>query len=284
MRIRQGRGGAAWALLGAGAVLGAFTSAGCGSSSSDTGSTARIRAVSVAANAAANAVTSNVLVNNGVVGGDLTPPQTTGYNYVSGGVSNFSFTTNATVPSGITNPPIATLMLNTGSYYTAYLIGRPDVQGNLDPRFLQTVATGDRGAAAAYVSASYADPPAGQANVRILNGAPDAGAGAVDVLVNGKIAFTKVAYPALPTASASGTTLSASGATVPIGPTTTPVTPYQAFPAGTLSIQVNAAGTATVLVPPTAVPVGSNSYTIVVTEPTIAPTYGLYTVNDQPQQ
>ena len=168
------------------------------------------------------------------------------------------------------------MQLNNNSFYTAYLIGLaalPDVSlGKPDPRLLQTVVTGDKGAAAGYTAAApYSDPPSGQSNVRILNGAPDAGP--VDVLIGGKPVFTAVAYPAFPKRVALTDTTA---------PAVTPVTLYQAVPSGTLSVQVNVAGTATVLVPATSVPVsGGKSYTIVVTEPTVTPTYGLYTSGDQ---
>lgn len=264
MHMFQRRGGAALALLGAGTVLGALVSAGCGSTSTE--ATARLRAV----DAATNAGTADILVNSGAAGGDLTFGQTTPYNFIGQGASTFSFTTTATLPPNIIYPTGPTLTLNNNSFYTTYLIGRSDVNGKADTRFLQAVITGDRGAAANYAgTVVYADPPSGQANVRILNGAPDAGA--VDVLINGKPGFSAVAYPAFPTIPSGQTNANAPA----------PATTYQAFPAGTLSVQVNAAGTATALVPPTNVPVsGGGSYTIVVTEPAVTPTYGLQTLND----
>ncbi len=273
MHLRQRRGGAALALLGTAAMLGAVLSAGCGSTS--TTQTARVRVVNLATNAA----TADVLVNGGAEGGDLTIGEPTAYEYIGQGVSTFGFTTTATLPTAFVQPPSSTLQLNNGSFYTAYLIGRsdvPSVAGRPSPRFLQTVVTGDKGAAAAYTAGTaYLAPPSGQANVRILNGAPDAGP--VDVLVNGKPAFTAVAYPPLPivaTGSIAGTTTA---------PAVTPVTPYAALPAGTLSVQINAAGTATVLVPATNVSVSAgNAYTLVVTEPTTTPTYRLQTFSDQP--
>ena len=269
MHRRQRRGGAAWALLGAGVAAGALLSAGCGSTGTDP--TARIRAVDLSGNAG----TTGVLVNGSANGGDLNFGNSSPYNYVGQGLSTFSFTTSVAVPTGVTYPPSPTLQLNNNSYYTAYLIGRVDVVnvGNkTDPRFVQTIVTGDKGAAANYdVGTAYADPPSGQANLRLLNGAPDAGA--VDVLINGQKAFSSVSYPAFPIVTVVGTTS---------GNAATPATVYQAFAAGTVSVQVNAAGTATVLVPPTNLSVsGGNAYTIVVTEPATTPTYGLYLANDQ---
>jgi len=275
LQTRQRRGGVLsthTALLGAGMTLAALLSAGCGGTSSDP--TARLRGVDLSANAG----TAGVLANSYALGGDLDYRQASPYLYAGQGVSTFGFTTSAAVPTGvtITYPVGSTLQLNNNSFYTAYLIGLasvPDVSlGKPDPRLLQTVVTGDKGAAAGYTAAApYTDPPSGQANLRILNGAPDAGP--VDVLINGKPAFTAVVYPAFPTRVAAADTSA---------PAVNPVTLYQAVPSGTLSVQVNAAGKSTALVPPTNISVSAGkAYTLVVTEPTIAPTYGLYTASDQ---
>lgn len=260
---------AAPVLLGLGGL--AALSAGCGSSS--TSATARVRGADFSVNGA----TTGVLVNLTAVGGDLTFGQNSPYNYVGQGVSTFSFTSSGqaavtTVAGAATPtvfPPNSKLQINNGSYYTAYLIGRLDVKPltvtKTDPRFLQTVVTGDKGAAAAYASgaAIYSGPSASQANVRILNAAPDAGP--VDVLIGGKVVFAAVTYPAIP-AGVAGQSLDA----------VTPVTAYAAQPSGTLSVQVNAAGTSTVLVPATSLAVGSGGvYTVLVTETAITPTYGL---------
>lgn len=256
-------------LLGLGGVLTAL-SAGCGSSS--TSATARVRGADFSVNGA----TTGVLVNLTAVGGDLAFGQSSPYNYVGQGVSTFSFTSSgqaatATAAGTATStvfPPNPKIQLNNDSYYTAYLIGRVDVQPltvtKTDPRFLQTVVTGDKGAAANYTSgAAYSDPPAGQANIRILNAAPDAGP--VDVLIGGKVAFAGVTYPVIP-----------AGIANQVVAAVTPATIYAAQPSGTLSVQVNAAGTSTVLVPATPLSVGSGGvYTVIVTETAITPTYGL---------
>lgn len=256
-------------LLGLGGVLAAL-SAGCGSTS--TSATARIRGVDVSVNGG----TTGVLVNSTAVGGDLVFNQTSPYNYVGQGSSIFGFTfSSQPAPTTVTGaatstvfPANAKLQLNNGSFYTAYLIGRADVQPltltKTDPRFLQTVVTGDKGGAAT----GYSDPPSGQANLRVLNAAPDAGP--VDVLIGSKVVFPSATYPPV-LAGIAGQSIAA----------VNPVTAYAAQPAGTLSVQVNAAGTSTVLVPPTNVSVSSGgAYTLVVTEPTIAPTYSLSTEND----
>lgn len=274
MQIRQRWGLAALAALGSLAV------AGCGSSSSD--STARIRS----ADYAVNGRTANVTVNTAINGGDLTQGQSTPYNFIGDGLSDFGFVTTATLPPDIGTigtAPNSRLQLNNGSFYSAYLIGRADVRGKLDQRFLQTVVTGDRSSAAAYNgTVKYAAPPSGQANVRVLNAAPDAGftapntVGAVDVLINGKVAYSAVAYPPLLLATGN-----ANAGTVAYAPAVVPVTPYQAVASGTISVQVNVAGTATVIVPPTNLSVSSGSvYTLIVSETDITPAYTVTLEND----
>ena len=283
--LRRRRSAALGLLLLAGALA-----TGCGSTS--TSSTAHIRGVDLAVNAG----TAGILVNNTALGGDLSFGQVSTYNFVGQGVSTFGLTTSVSVPTTTVTgttvsaviPPSTTLQLNNDSYYTAYLIGRVDVAPltavRADPRFLQTVVAGSKGAAANYqptatgaAGATYADPPSGQANIRILNGAPDAGP--VDVLIGGTPAFTAVTYPLLPLGIN----------TVTVGTTTTartvpavnPVTAYTPLPSGTLSVQVNAAGTSTVLVPPTNISVGSGqSYTLVVTETAATPTYSVAVETD----
>ena len=276
MHLLRRRGMAAPILLLLGGVAGAL-SAGCGSSSSSS-ATARIRGVDLSVNGG----TTGVLVNLTAVGGDLSFGQSSSYNYVGQGVATLGFTSSAPtspvtaagVATGTVFPPSAQMQLNNGSFYTAYLIGRADVPPQTvarpDPRFLQTVIAGDKGAAANYqTSSTYSDPPSGDANVRILNAAPDAGP--VDVLIGGRAAFTSVAYPLIPSGVAGNDV-----------PAINPVTAYSALPSGTLSVQVNAAGTSTVLVPPTNISVSSGqSYTVSVTEPSITPTYGLNTQGDQ---
>lgn len=262
------------------AALGTLTVAGCGSSSSD--STARIRS----ADYAVNGVTANVTVNTAINGGDLNQGQSTPYNFIGDGPSDFAYVTTATLPVDIGTvgvAPNSRLQLNNGSFYSAYLIGRADVRGKLDKRFLQTVVTGDRSAAAAYTgTAKYVPPPSGQSNVRVLNAAPDAGftvpntVGAVDVLINGKVAYSAVAYP--PLLLATGT---ADTGTVAYAPAAVPVTPYQPVASGTISVQVNLAGTSTVIVPPTNLSVsGGSAYTLIVSETDITPTYTVTLEND----
>ena len=246
-------------------IVAVLAGTGCGSSSNT--DSAHIRAVNFSANAGNAAVT----VNGGAIGGNLTFGQTADYNFIGQGSSTFAFTTDAKLLPLLVFPASPTLTLKTGSFYTGYLLGRSDVAGKADPRFLQTVVTGARGAAANYSAAvPYSAPPSGSANVRILNAAPDAPS--IDVLVNGKLAYAAVAYPPYPTVAADTTVSSVN-----------PVTAYAAVPTSSLSVQVNTAGTAQVLVPATSVSVAAGSaYTLVITEPTVtpAPTFGLQAVSD----
>jgi len=267
MRSHQQRGAAiAFAVIAAGLV-----GTGCGSSSNSTDSS-HIRAVNVAVNAG----NASVTVNGGAIDGNLAVGQVSKYNFIGKGDSAFGFTTDVALGGLVQLRVGPTLALNNGSYYTGYLIGRTDVTNkNTDPKFLQSVVTGDRGAAANYsLSSPYAAPPSGSANIRILNAAPDAGP--VDVLINGKTAYAAVAYPVFPTVPVSippGT----------VAPAVNPVTAYLAIPASGQTIQVNAAGTGTVLVPTSPLAISSgNVYTVVITEPTVTPTvtYGLLTVTD----
>ena len=266
MRILQQRG----ALVALAAIAGVLVSAGCGSSSST--DSAHVRAVNVASSAGNAAVT----VNGGAIDGNMAFGQISNYNFIGQSSSLFGFTTSVTFPTPTTLPVGPTLTLSTGSFYTGYLIGRADAAiKTTDPRFLQSVVTGDRGASASYTpSLPYTPPPTGSANIRILNAAPDAGP--VDVLINGRTAYAAVAYPRFPTVppgSPAGTPT----------PAVNPVTAYLAVSASAPTIQVNAAGTATVLVPTTPLSVSSgNVYTVLITEPTITPTttYGLQTVPD----
>ncbi len=279
MQFSRRRGSAALILLGLGGVLAAL-SAGCGSSS--TSPTAHIRG----ADFAVNGGTSGVIANNTAVGGDLTYAQVSPYSFVADGLSTFFFATTTSPPTttvsgatvSVVVPPNVQFQLNNGSYYTAYLIGRSDVKPlsalRPDPRFLQTVVTGSKGAAANYQAQTgaapsvYAEPPAGQANVRILNAAPDAGP--VDIVISGKTVFPAVAYPVLP-AGLGGSNV----------PALNPATGYLPQPSGTLSVQVNAAGTSTALVPATSLSVSAGqSYTILITEPSVAPTYSLSVQTD----
>ncbi len=125
MRITQRRRARARALTGAGLTA---LIAGCGGTGNS--NAARIRTV----DAAVNAGTANILVNNASAYGDqqafgqgkntISP-----YLYLgTGSGTSFTYTTNATTPSGVTFNT-TTLQLSDNVFYTAYLIGRADVSG-----------------------------------------------------------------------------------------------------------------------------------------------------------
>lgn len=213
--------------------------AGCGGSStnSSNSSASRVRVF----DAAVNAATANILVNGGSGYGDLTFLKTSPYLYLATGTSTFTYTSTA-LPAGSIPTP-TTYTVNDGVFYTAYLIGRADVAAT-DPRYPQVVVTNDASTAAS-----------GQSAISVLNAAPDAGP--VDVTINSATPLTSVAYPK--------TTQ-----------TTPQTTAFQNVASGTLSITVKTAGGATTLVPATPLAAAAGtSYTLLVTEPTTAPTYAV---------
>lgn len=246
------------ALLAGLSALAPFALAGCGGTSGSNNS-ARIRAVDVAV----NAQTANILVNSASANGDqmaFTSTAVSPYLYIAGNrSSSFSYTTTALIPSGATPPAGPTLTLNNNQFYTVFLFGRSDVPvhgtaftGATDARFLQIVVTDD----------THAAPAAGHASVRVVDAAPDAGA--VDVNVGG--ALLSPAYGNLTYQTPNRNFLPA---------------PYVDVPAGTTSVSVMHTGTATPVVASTSVSVSAGkSYTLIITEPTTTPTFGLQTITD----
>ena len=224
------------------AALLAAAITGCGGVGTGGASAARIRAI----DAATNAATADVLVNNASAYGDLMNGSTTPYLYVgSSTTSSFTYTTTTPLSTNSINLTTENVALADGQFYTAFLAGRPDVaklpNGLPDARFLKVYVTND------------AKPTltTGQAAVRVFDAAPDQGP--INVFGLGAAALP-VAYA---TASA-----------------------YQVIPAGALNV---AAGNASctdittctgsaLFLPNTSVTVtAGQSYTLVVTEPT-APT------------
>ncbi len=265
--VRQaGRVGAA-ALLG----LSALSLAGCGGVGGNSAA-ARVRAI----NAAVNAGTANILVNGASANGDqqsLSQSSVSPYLYISGDrASSFSYTTSVTVPTTIVTPTVPNLTLSNGQFYSVFLIGRSDVTplptapGNKsanDPRFLQVVVTRD----------SHNAPTSGSALVRVVDAAADGGA--VDVSVNGS---TLAGYSGLSFQEPITDFLAA---------------PYVNVPSGSVSVQVNKAGTTTPLFAPVSTPLSAGkAYTLVLTEPSAgeaatttgstatAPTFGVQTIQD----
>lgn len=165
MWTRRYKGAAAPILLAA-ALL-----AGC-SGSSSTKNTARIRGV----DAAVNAGTVSVLVNNGSTNGSLNFLDVSDYLFVEPKDNiRFSYATSATVPAN-TSVKNTLATLTKDQFYTAFLIGRADLPAKdtgdkdkdgkpiyaNDPRFLQIV-----------VAPARVTPPSGQASIRVLNAAPE---------------------------------------------------------------------------------------------------------------
>lgn len=222
---------AAWALP-ATAVLALTGCGGVGNTVS-----ARLRAV----DAATNAGTTNLLVNSSGSYGDQTYFNASQYFYISTGSSAFSALAN-TQTSTAETAATSNHNLSKDQFYTAYLVGRPDVAPGTgtDTHYLQVHVTQD----------NKPSIGAGQAAIRVLDAAPDAGA--VDVLVNG----------AAPAPSFTDLTF--------MNPGDTFVTaPYTLVSAGTLSVTVNVTGTSTAVIPATNISVqAGKAYTILVTEPT----------------
>ena len=256
MRLIFSRGAAALTTFAAGATL----LAGCGGSGGggvgDT-STARIRVVDAAY--LTNGDNAQIVINGGSVDGNTTyfdsgsssngSAAASPYLYVQNqNGASFTYTINNNSSSETTN----NYNINSGNYYTAYLIGREDISGDL--RNLQLV-----------LPAQQNGSTSGQATLRVLNAAPDAGftpaagavsatPGAITVAV-GPTTFSSVTYA---TASSYQTLAPGSNLAVTVtlpGPGGTTTT----IKTGTISVS---AGTV---------------YTLVVAEPTVnpAPAYDL---------
>ena len=220
----------AWALAPATAALALSGCGGVGNTVS-----ARLRAV----DAATNAGTTNILVNASGSYGDQKYFNASQYEYLSTGSSDFSALANTQITS--VTPPTSQVSHHTLSqdkFYTAYLVGRPDVLPT-DNRYLQVHVTDD----------TKPSIGSGKAAVRVLDAAPDAGS--VDVLVNGSA----------PDPSFQGLTFT--------NPKDNFLTaPYVLVNAGTLAVTVNATGTSTAIIPATNISVqAGKGYTILVTEP-----------------
>lgn len=133
--------------------------------------------------------------------------------------------------------------LNTSSFYTTFIMGRADITNSLDPRFPKLVIGGD----------DQTSPASNDCRLRFVDAAPDAGI--VDVYINGILKVANMPY----------SNLSA----------------YLEQSSGAETVQVNIAGTATALVPSTPfTTVSGLRYTVVITEPTIAPTYSTQILSD----
>ncbi len=234
IRRRPGR-----ALSATSAICGVALLAGCGGSGSGSGgSGAAIRAV----NTISNGGTATISAGGKSIASGQSYFSASAYQSVGNGVALLTFSL-----SGNNNTlfPSATQTLSLGGYYSAILVGRSDITAPTDPRYPTLLATSD----------SVSTPAAGQASLRVINVAPDAGS--IDVLVNGTVLTGGTAYKG--------------------------VTSYGTAPMGTLSLQVNAAGTTKPLTGVQALNLtAGHVYTIFVVEPTVTPTpvYGLQEADD----
>lgn len=180
-------------------VLTAALLAGCGGSGSSTRDTARIRGV----DAAVNAGTVNILVNNGSTNGSLNFLDVSDYLFIEPKDNiKFSYTTSVSAPAN-TSVKATQASLTKDQHYTAFLIGRADLPAKdtgdkdkdgkpiyaNDPLFLQVV-----------VAPARPTPPSGQASVRVLNAAPDAGAVDVRLTSSGgaPLQLSNVGFGAIP--------------------------------------------------------------------------------------
>lgn len=244
-------------LTGLGTALAAtavFT--GCGGVNVGNTDFARIRAVDAATDAAA----ANVLVNNSSAYGDMMNPPTkeigniSPYLYVGLGESQFAYTSTALAAGSLVQ--ITKVTLTSKNFYSAFLVGRPDV-ASTDARYLRVLVTNDS-----------RTTPSDQASLRVIHAAPDAGA--IDVLVNGSApasSFSNISYQTSQTDFINA--------------------PYVTVPAGSLTVQVNKKGTQTPVSagtgPTTITTEAGQAYTLIVTEPTggTTPTYSLQLIPDQ---
>ena len=234
IRRRPGR-----TLFGLSAVCGAALLAGCGGSGGGSnGSGAEIRAVDTLSNGGS----ATISVGGNSIANGQSYFSASAYQSVSNGSAllTFSLSSNHNTPF-----PSVTQTLSLSGFYSAILVGRSDVTAATDPRYPTLLVTSD----------SISTPATGQASLRVVNTAPDAGS--VDVLVNGAVLTAGTAYKG--------------------------VTSYVTAPTGTLSVQVNAAGTTTPLTGVQTLNLtAGHVYTIFVVEPTVTPTpvYGLQEADD----
>ena len=125
--------------------------------------------------------------------------------------------------------------LSSGSYYSVIVLGRADITSAADPRYPRLKVVNDDPTA----------PPSGQTRVRVILAAPDAPG--VDVLIDGQVAVANASYGSV------GSYLDLAG--------------------GSHSVQINQAGTSTVLVPAQTIsPATGLVYSLYVLETAVAPT------------
>ncbi len=240
----------------AGLSVAALFISGCGGSSLSP-NVSRIRAYDGATGTTAQAA---IYINNGSANGDQNYEQVTPYLYVNSGASTFAWAVNG-LTGGATTPFPANL--NAGTAYSAILLGRADEQFGTSSPILDITAD------------DQTAPPSGDSRYRLIHDAPDAGA--VDVYINGQKEKSGYAYP--------GTTV-VGVSQVQLGegtPFTLQQFGYSNVAAGSVKVQVNEAGTNTIVAGPTNFSVTAGSrYTFLLLEPTTTPTptYTLQQIGD----
>jgi hypothetical protein len=240
----------------AGLSAAALLLAGCGGTSLNS-NVSRIRAYD---GATGTTSTATIYINNGSANGSQNYAAVSSYLYVTSGSSNFAWAVNNLTGGSVT--PFAA-NLNQGSVYSAILLGRADVEfGSSSP--ILDITLDDQ-----------TSPPSGDSRIRLIHDAPDAGP--VDVYINGTLQQSAYAYP--------GTTITGLTASqIALGtPFSLQTFAYSNVTSGSIKIQVNEAGTSTVIAGPTSFSVNSGSkYTFFLNEPTVtpAPTYTLSQITD----
>jgi hypothetical protein len=230
--------------------------AGCGGSGSGSGSsTSHIRTV----DAAPNTGTSNIIVNGEAPAGDQqyfqynnsASQEASPYYYIQpqNGVS-FTYTAGVSLASG-SQTGTTNADISANQYYTAFLIGRPDIYNSspYDPRFMEVV-----------VPAQRANGVSGQGTLRILNAAPDAGftttpaTGTITAYNRGAITVTIGSGSNVATFSSITYQNASDYQTLPTGsniPVTVAITGGATIETGTISLS------------------GNSVYTLVIAEPTV---------------
>jgi hypothetical protein len=182
--------------------------AGCGGDDDNPGST-HLRIL----HASPDAPNVDVYVDNAVVLANVPYPTASSYLTIAAGTHTIKINAAGTSTTVINVSPA----LARDGYYTA-------IAANFVAGIQALLATDDASA-----------PPSGQARLRVIHAAPDAGP--VDILVNNQVVLSNVPFAA--------------------------ISNYLAVPAGTYDVKVNAAGTSTTAIEATVVATAGNNYSAV---------------------
>jgi hypothetical protein len=183
--------------------------AGCGGGGDDGPGTTHLRVL----HASPDAPNVDVYLDNVVVLANVPYPTASNYLNIYAGTHTIKINAAGTSTTVLTVAP----SLARDSYYTA-------IAANFVASIQAILATDDSSA-----------PPAGQARLRVIHAAPDAGP--VDILVNNQVVLSNVPFAA--------------------------ISNYLAIPAGTYDVKVNAAGTAVTAIEANVVATAGNNYSAV---------------------